>query len=108
MNRIIFLVACAVITLSAGEALARGGARVGGGRVGVGVAVRPGAAIQRTPSMSRAGAAAVVGYRAGAVNSGAYGGYSGGYYYPTTPYYPTTAYPPGQPYPYAIPGYNPV
>lgn len=121
--RLIFLLGMILCPLLFVEAasddsdIARGGGRGGGGggRVGGGVG-RPGVAgggIQRTPSFSRPGAAAAVGYRAGvrtgAAASGAYG-YPGSYYYPTEPYnttYPPGSYPPGQS-PYALPNYNPV
>jgi hypothetical protein len=87
-----------------------GGARGGGARAGgvarPGVAGRPvarGAAIQRTPSLSRAGVAAV-GYRAG-YNTGASSSYYP--YYPTEPYYYNTT-PAAAPSPYALPNYNPA
>ncbi|MCE5318640.1 MAG: hypothetical protein LLG04_14910 [Parachlamydia sp.] len=126
MYRMIFLLGMVLCPLLLVEAasdeseIARGGARAGGGgRAGVGVGrpgvgVRPGVgaggAIQRTPSYSRTGAAAVgyrAGVRTGAAASGGYGYPSS--YYPTEPYnttYPGT-YPPGQT-PYALPNYNPV
>lgn len=79
--------------------LARGG-RGGGGRGGAGA--RGGAGrgagkrpIQRTPTLSRAGAGFAVGAAAGSRNAS----YGGSYYYPPEPYYYT--YPP-QPY-YAPP-----
>lgn len=100
--------------------IARGGGRGGGGgRVGGGVG-RPGVGvggvggINRTPALSRAGAAAV-GYRAGVNTGAAYGayGYPSTYYYPPQPYYNTTQ-PTTYPYyqapvtPYTLPNYNPV